>query len=88
MECIRKFFKRRFKYESALYPRFNAIKLSDNQEGRGFRLDVVVAASGFTKKDQKVLEEVGFRFIIRFALHRLITFGVYGNCDGGRIQRE
>jgi len=24
-----------------------------------FRLDVVVAASGFAKKDQKVLEEVG-----------------------------
>ncbi|KAF8140195.1 RIO1 family-domain-containing protein [Boletus edulis] len=57
VECIRKFFKRRFKYESALYPRFNAVKPNDDKEGGGFRLDVVVAASGFTKKDQKVLEE-------------------------------
>lgn len=60
VECIRKFFKRRFKYESALYPRFNAIKPSNDKEGGGFRLDVVVSASGFTKKDQKILEEVGF----------------------------
>jgi len=57
VECIRRFFKRRFKYESALYPRFNTNKPSENKEGDGFRLDVVVAASGFTKKDQKVLEE-------------------------------
>ncbi|KAG9314421.1 RIO1-domain-containing protein [Chiua virens] len=58
VECIRRFFKRRFKYESALYPRFSAIKASDDdKEGQGFQLDVVVAASGFTKKDQKILEE-------------------------------
>lgn len=60
VECIRKFFKRRFKYESTLYPRFSTITPSDDKEGGGFRLDVVVAASGFTKKDQKVLEEVSF----------------------------
>jgi RIO kinase 2 len=60
VECIRTFFRRRFKYESALYPRFKAIKPGNDKEGEGFRLDVMVAASGFTKKDQKVLEEVGF----------------------------
>jgi len=57
VECIRRFFKRRFKYESALYPRFSAIKPGDGKEDGSFRLDVVVAASGFTKKDQKILDE-------------------------------
>ncbi|KAG8219867.1 RIO1 family-domain-containing protein [Butyriboletus roseoflavus] len=57
VECIQRFFKRRFKYESGMYPRFSAIEPSGDKEGGGFRLDVVVAASGFTKKDQKVLEE-------------------------------
>ncbi|KAH7931056.1 RIO1-domain-containing protein [Leucogyrophana mollusca] len=54
VECIRTFFRRRFKYESALYPRFKSIK---TEEGEDFHLDVMVAASGFAKKDQKVLEE-------------------------------
>ncbi|KAH7883652.1 RIO1 family-domain-containing protein [Phlebopus sp. FC_14] len=58
VECIRTFFRRRFKYESALYPRFKAIETYGNgKEGEGFQLDVMVAASGFAKKDQKVLEE-------------------------------
>ncbi|KAF9229352.1 RIO1-domain-containing protein [Gyrodon lividus] len=57
VECIRTFFRRRFKYESALYPRFKAIEPAHDKEDEGFRLDVVVAASGFAKKDQKVLEE-------------------------------
>ncbi|KAG8980969.1 hypothetical protein FRB90_007367 [Tulasnella sp. 427] len=55
VECIRTFFKRRFGYESNLYPRFQ--KTVDDVEGEGFRLDVVVAASGFKKQDLEALEE-------------------------------
>lgn len=55
--CIRTFFRRRFKYESAMYPRFKTIKAESSGEQDGFRLDVMVAASGFAKKDQKTLEE-------------------------------
>jgi len=58
VECIRTFFRRRFKYESALYPKFKAVKAESNGDGDVFRLDVIVAASGFVKKDQKTLEEV------------------------------
>ncbi|RKP23151.1 RIO1 family-domain-containing protein, partial [Syncephalis pseudoplumigaleata] len=52
VECIRTFFRRRFNYESMLYPKF---KLDVNKE---FDLDVQVAASGFTKKQQRELEEM------------------------------
>ncbi|KAJ2499697.1 Serine/threonine-protein kinase rio2, partial [Coemansia sp. RSA 2049] len=52
VDCIRIFFKRRFGYESALYPKFS---LDSNKE---FDLDVQVAASGFTKKDQMQLENM------------------------------
>lgn len=62
VECIRTFFRRRFKYESALYPRFKSVQ--DDKEGEGFQLDVMVAASGFAKKDQKILEEVRSRTAI------------------------
>ncbi|KAG1757500.1 RIO1 family-domain-containing protein [Suillus lakei] len=57
VECIRTFFRRRFRYESALYPRFKTVKAESNGEHDDFRLDVMVAASGFAKKDQKTLEE-------------------------------
>ncbi|KAJ2756584.1 Serine/threonine-protein kinase rio2 [Coemansia aciculifera] len=50
VDCIRTFFKRRFGYESVLYPKF---ALDANKE---FDLDVQVAASGFTKKEQTQLE--------------------------------
>lgn len=56
VECIRTFFARRFRYESALYPRFRKV-LSDGAEGDDFRLDVMVEASGFGKREMKVLEE-------------------------------
>ncbi|KAK0208310.1 RIO1 family-domain-containing protein [Desarmillaria ectypa] len=56
VECIRTFFKRRFRYESSLYPRFKMIATEDSSESN-FRLDVVVAASGFGNRDMKVLEE-------------------------------
>ncbi|KAJ1948359.1 Serine/threonine-protein kinase rio2 [Linderina macrospora] len=51
VDCIRTFFKRRFGYESVLYPKF---RLDEEKE---FSLDVQVAASGFTKKDQAQLEK-------------------------------
>lgn len=61
VECIRTFFRRRFRYESALYPRFkNTMREAGETQDpndEGFRLDVVVAASGFKKKDQKALED-------------------------------
>lgn len=49
--CIRNFFKKRFHYESDLYPLFN------EHAQREFDLDVHVEASGFTKQDQKDLEQ-------------------------------
>jgi hypothetical protein len=60
VECIRTFFRRRFEYESALYPRFKSTlkDKNDNAEGEDFRLDVVVAASGFKRRDLQMLEEV------------------------------
>lgn len=56
VECIRTFFKRRFRYESTLYPRFRKV-LEESGES-GFKLDVMVEASGFGRKEMKVLEEV------------------------------
>lgn len=62
VECIRTFFRRRFQYESALYPRFRkTVREGGDEVGEGdegFRLDVVVAASGFKRRDIKALEEV------------------------------
>ncbi|KAF9126778.1 hypothetical protein BGW39_006347 [Mortierella sp. 14UC] len=51
VECIRVFFKRRFQYESLLYPKF---RLDTERE---FDLDVKVAASGFSKEKQQELEK-------------------------------
>ncbi|TDL28729.1 RIO1-domain-containing protein [Rickenella mellea] len=55
VECIRTFFRRRFRYESVLYPRFQTV-MSDEKVA-GFKLDVVVAASGFGTKSMKIIEE-------------------------------
>ncbi|PPQ71342.1 hypothetical protein CVT24_012083 [Panaeolus cyanescens] len=57
VECIRTFFRRRFRYESTLYPRFKKT-MEESSEGPGFQLDVMVEASGFGRKEMKVLEEV------------------------------
>jgi RIO kinase 2 len=64
VECIRTFFKRRFRYESNLYPRFKSTigAVDADPEERGFRLDIVVAASGFKNSEQKILEEVKHNF--------------------------
>lgn len=51
VECIRTFFKKRFQYESVLYPKF---QLDVEKE---FDLDIQVAASGFKKSHQKELEQ-------------------------------
>ncbi|KAL6310013.1 RIO1 family-domain-containing protein [Sparassis latifolia] len=56
VECIRRFFQRRFRYESNLYPRFSSTRDAAG-DGEDFRLDLVVSASGFKQKDQQVLEE-------------------------------
>lgn len=66
VECIRAFFRRRFRYESALYPRFKTV-LDEETGEKSFRLDVMVAASGFKNKDQQILEEVSGRLSTQFA---------------------
>ncbi|BES94688.1 serine threonine-protein kinase [Nesidiocoris tenuis] len=43
VNCIRSFFKRRFDYESELYPTFDSLKREDV-------MDVEISASGFTKQ--------------------------------------
>ncbi|PKK62329.1 RIO kinase 2 [Rhizophagus irregularis DAOM 181602=DAOM 197198] len=52
VECIRTYFRKRYNYESMLYPKF---QLDVNYE---FDLDVQVSASGFTKQHQQELEAV------------------------------
>lgn len=69
MECIRTFFKRRFRYESALYPRFR--KTVEESGKEGFKLDVMVEASGFGRKEMKSLEEVMKFLHIQYILLKL-----------------
>ncbi|KAI0375362.1 RIO1-domain-containing protein [Pilatotrama ljubarskyi] len=58
VECIRRFFRRRFRYESNIYPRFRSIKSEKSDDGsEDWHLDLVVAASGWNQGEQKVLEE-------------------------------
>lgn len=84
VECIRTFFRRRFQYESALYPRFTSTLKDGADKGDGFRLDVVVAASGFTKKDQQVLTEV--RLSLLHTRNYSHTVQVHGNRSRGRTR--
>ncbi|KAI0307807.1 RIO1-domain-containing protein [Multifurca ochricompacta] len=56
VECIRTFFRRRFRYESIIYPRFKSTISEGGKDD--FRLDVVVEASGFGRQEMKVLEQV------------------------------
>jgi hypothetical protein len=60
VECIRAFFRRRFRYESAIYPKFKSA-VGDGSDG--FRLDVIVEASGFGRREMKVLEQVRGSFV-------------------------
>uniref|UniRef100_A0A2L2XY64 Serine/threonine-protein kinase RIO2 n=1 Tax=Parasteatoda tepidariorum TaxID=114398 RepID=A0A2L2XY64_PARTP len=48
--CIREFFKKRFNYESELYPTFQEISREDT-------LDLTTCASGYSKEVQEDLEE-------------------------------
>ncbi|TBU48165.1 RIO1-domain-containing protein [Dichomitus squalens] len=58
VECIRRFFRRRFRYESNIYPRFRAAKSEKGDDGsEEWHLDLVVCASGYDKGEHKVLEE-------------------------------
>lgn len=57
VECIRTFFRRRFQYESVLYPKFSRT-IRNGLSEEGFRLDAVVAASGFGNKEMSILEKV------------------------------
>jgi hypothetical protein len=85
VECIRRFFRRRFNYESALYPRFSKTVTNNEDDEQGFRLDVVVAASGFGGKEMKTLDEVGYGDLwlkTRYQAHDLIL--VHGVQTSGR----
>lgn len=55
VECIRTFFRKRFRYESSVYPRFLST-VNENDGKKDFDLDVMVAASGFGKKEGEALE--------------------------------
>lgn len=55
VECIRTFFRKRFRYESTVYPRFLST-VNENDGKKDFELDVMVAASGFGKKEGEALE--------------------------------
>ncbi|CCA77819.1 related to RIO2 protein [Serendipita indica DSM 11827] len=57
VECIKTFFLRRFGYQSLVWPRFSRIIKEGEKDEESFRLDVVVAASGFGRKDQEELEK-------------------------------
>ncbi|KAK1117005.1 hypothetical protein K0M31_017054 [Melipona bicolor] len=53
VKCVREFFKRRFNYESELYPTFHDISREDC-------IDVEIKASGLTKQMEKdLLKEIG-----------------------------
>merc|ERR1711939_503014 len=54
VECIRTFFRKRFRYESKVYPKFTNVMREGKKD---FDLDVIVAASGFSKKDNDALEK-------------------------------
>ncbi|KAH7104593.1 RIO1-domain-containing protein [Auriculariales sp. MPI-PUGE-AT-0066] len=56
VECIRTFFRRRFRYESILFPRFKKTMKEEGEDGEHFKLDIAVEASGFSKKDEVVLQ--------------------------------
>jgi RIO kinase 2 len=68
VECIRTFFRKRFGYESQLFPRFQ-----QTRKGGG-ALDVAVAASGFTKKQQSDLENVSLVWYV-FGIIHILGFG-------------
>ena len=82
VECIRAFFRRRFRYESAIYPRFKSAVSDGSGKDDGFRLDVIVEASGFGRREMKVLEQVWGSFVyVNCALMSV----VHGIDQGDRV---
>ena len=74
VECIKTFFSRRFGYQSMLWPRFSRTIKEGEEDNESFRLDVVVAASGFGRKDQEELEKVRFYWLASCATHGLAQY--------------
>ena len=68
MKCIRKFFRKRFRYEAASWPTWRDVieqeeedelhAESSDQGGTRLRLDLEVEASGFGGAMQRELEDV------------------------------
>lgn len=83
VECIRTFFKRRFRYESVLYPRFKSTLTdgAESRQGDEFKLDVVVSASGFGRKEARILEEVNTIHLYRGKCVNIQHFIVHGSCQ-------
>jgi hypothetical protein len=54
VECIRTFFKRRFRYEGAVFPHFQCVNEEEEADGEHPRLDVAVVQD----KKFKILEKV------------------------------
>jgi len=54
VDCIRTFFRRRFRYESAVFPKFSTVVRDGH---RDFDLDVEIAASGWDKNRDTELRE-------------------------------
>lgn len=54
VDCIRRFFRKRFRYESQVYPHFSSVVRNGV---RDFDLDVQVAASGWNKADDDALQQ-------------------------------
>lgn len=50
VQCVREFFKKRYGYESELYPKFSDVEREDN-------IDLDTAASGFSKETREELDE-------------------------------
>ena len=58
VECIRAFFKRKFGFESETWPVWEDVEALE-RAGKVKRLDRMVAASGFSNKDENILSKVG-----------------------------
>ncbi|KAI0257553.1 RIO1-domain-containing protein [Lactifluus subvellereus] len=80
VECIRTFFRRRFRYESAIYPRFKSTIGDGSKDDDNFRLDVVVEASGFGRREMRALEQVRPLFV---HVCCALMSAVYGVDQGG-----
>ena len=68
MKCVRKFFRKRFRYEAANWPTWRDVIAQEKEDemlaetsdqgGKRLRLDLEVEASGFGGAMQRELEDV------------------------------